>query len=58
MRTQLIREEVFRRRFRPPGNDAAENLMFEGAVSSMAAEFEVSPQALRIRAEELGLIIR
>ena len=58
VRSQLIRDEVFRRRFRPIGEDAAENLMFEGAVSGIAANFGVSPQALRIRAEELGLIVR
>ena len=58
VRSQLIREEVFRRRFQPSGDDAAENLMFEGAVSGVAADFGVSPQALRIRAEELGLIVR
>jgi Zn-dependent peptidase ImmA (M78 family) len=58
VRSQLIREEICRRRFQPTGDDAAENLMFEGAVSRLAADFGVSPQALRIRAEELGLIIR
>ena len=57
-RTQLIREEVIRRQYRPKGEDAAENLMFEGAVSAMASGFGVSPQTMRIRAEELGLILR
>ena len=57
-RTQLIREEVIRRQYRPKGEDAAENLMFEGAVSALASGFGVSPQTMRIRAEELGLIVR
>lgn len=57
-REQLIRQEIERRKFQPLGEDAEDKLMFEGAISQLAAKFEVSPQALRIRAEQLGLIIR
>lgn len=57
-RVQLIREEVIRRQYQPKGEDATENLMFEGAVSALASEFGVSPQTMRIRGEELGLLVR
>ena len=57
-RHQLIREEIIRRQYCPEGDNATENLMFEGAVSSLAAQFGVSPQTMRIRAEELSLIVR
>jgi hypothetical protein len=55
-RWKLIRDELSRRQFQPQGENAMEQLMFEGAVSGLAEEFGVSPQAMRIRCEELSLI--
>ncbi|MEM7557932.1 MAG: ImmA/IrrE family metallo-endopeptidase [Planctomycetota bacterium] len=57
-RSVLIEEELLRRDFVPQGPHIEENLMFEGAISALAESFEVSPQALRIRAEGMGLITR
>jgi Zn-dependent peptidase ImmA (M78 family) len=57
-RSKLIRDEIARRRFLPDGDDALERLMFEGAVSGLANQFGVSPWAMRIRCEQLGLIVR
>ena len=57
-RDELIDNEIARRQFCPEGDDAMDRLMFDGAVSGLANQFGVSPWAMRIRCEQLGLIVR
>ena len=57
-RDELIDNEIARRQFCPEGDEAMDRLMFDGAVSGLANQFGVSPWAMRIRCEQLGLIVR
>lgn len=57
-RTQILTKEINRRQFAPENREDANRMLLEGAVSGLAERFDVSPWAMRIRCEELGLIVR
>ncbi|NUN15573.1 MAG: ImmA/IrrE family metallo-endopeptidase [Myxococcales bacterium] len=57
-REELLQSEIARRAMTP--TDAAEEaiLVWEGAILPLAEQFRVSPIAMRIRLEELKLLVR
>lgn len=57
-RDSLLEQEILRRGIAPESPAAAESMVFDGAVLPLAEEFCVSPMAMRIRMEELKLIVR
>lgn len=57
-RQAIIEDEIVRRRTVPETPEEEDNLMLDWAALPLAVEFRVSPMAMRIRLEELKLIVR
>ena len=57
-REAILEREIIRRGIAPESPAAAENMLFDWAVIPLATEFCVSPMAMRIRLEELRLVVR
>ena len=57
-RQAIIDDEIVRRRIVPETPEQEENMMLDWAAMPLAEEFRVSPMAMRIRLEELKLIVR
>lgn len=57
-RQQILTAVVLRRRGFKSGENAIDNMLLEYAARPMAQKFEVSPEAMRIRLEGMGLLAR
>jgi hypothetical protein len=55
---QILAAEIIRRGGLNMGDDAINNAMFEHTARPLAEKFEVSPEAMRIRLEGIGLFQR
>ncbi len=55
---QILTAEVARRGGCKPENHALDNMLLEHVARPLAAKFEVSPEAMRIRLEGMSLLIR
>lgn len=55
---QILTAEVLRRGGFKSGDDALDNMLLEHAARPLAETFEVSPDAMRIRLEEMKLLLR
>jgi Zn-dependent peptidase ImmA (M78 family) len=55
---QILTAEVLRRGGFKSGDGAIDNMLIEHAARPLAMKFEVSPQAMRIRLEGIGLLVR
>jgi len=54
----IVTAEVMRRGGMKSGDDAVDNMLLEYASRPLAQVFQVSPEAMRIRLEEMGLLAR
>lgn len=54
----LLGEEVARRGWEPASEDEAAEMVLEAAARPLARDFAVSPGAMRVRLEALGLLLR
>lgn len=57
-RRQILTAEVLRRGGFKAGDDAADEMVLEHCSRPLADQFQVSAEAMRIRLEELGLLLR
>jgi Zn-dependent peptidase ImmA (M78 family) len=57
-RQAILEDEIVRRRIVPETPEDEDNMMLDWAAVPLAEEFRVSPMAMRIRLEELKLIVR
>lgn len=57
-RQALIEDEILRRRMVPNTTEEENNMMFDRISLPIAEHFHVSPTAMRIRLEELQLLVR
>ena len=55
---QILTAEVLRRGGIQPSENSIDNLLLEHAARPLATKFEVSPEAMRIRLEGIGLLLR
>ncbi len=55
---EILEEVTMRRRYMPRSYDHAHNMMLEWSVALLAQQFRVSSAAMRIRCEQLGLVVR
>jgi len=56
--SEILSAEVLRRGGAKSGDNAIDNMMLEHAARPLAEQFQVSAEAMRIRLEELKLLVR
>lgn len=55
---EILTAEVLRRGGVKPGDGALDDMLFEHCSRPLAGQFQVSPEAMRIRLEQLKLLVR
>jgi Zn-dependent peptidase ImmA (M78 family) len=55
---EIVTAEVLRRVAVKPSDDALDNMLLEHCSRPLAGKFHVSPEAMRIRLEQLKLLVR
>ena len=58
MRRQILTSEVLRRGSFKAGDSASDDMVLEHCIRPLADKFQVSPEAMRIRLEDMGLLLR